>query len=465
MQWRMAFKEDSKELRSILASHVGTISLLLMTQSINSISAAEEDRITLAREVENSILENRKILQGVEDKVDVSINNQGRTKVQLHYQAVDLDNLKINAELSNSQLKDQRIIVQDVQSVVSSVRDQNNSIFSAITKILDVITSGAVSLQEIARQIVKIFELLTKFTIEMRIMMTELLQLFSSLRSILQQFQSSLPLKINLPILQFTDALGQTMALPYHICESWTTFKKILSVIFIDRPGKLRVDSGQYVIMQARGGMILTEAIWKHGLKQNDHLLMSIELDDSFSTREDDCPFPSCGALTIVGELKNGGRICPQCFRWIHKYPYEPFKQLPVWLPNEVLENSDGSLLSSLFEGFEEPRNDEPNRTEESEDIELYRQVHAKEITFASALSYIDNVKVYFAKYPVIYRQFLELMHEFRHNNTISTADVFQRIKLLFHGHPELIQAFCYFLPLTSRDWKRKITKTQNQIS
>lgn len=56
MQWRMMYKDDVVELRSILGSHVATINLLLMTQTVRSITMAENKRAKVACGLEKKIM-------------------------------------------------------------------------------------------------------------------------------------------------------------------------------------------------------------------------------------------------------------------------------------------------------------------------------------------------------------------------------------------------------------------------
>jgi len=67
------YKEDAEQLRSTLGSHVATINLLLITQTVGSISAAENDRERLACELQTKILAHRRLLEDVKGKVEVSL--------------------------------------------------------------------------------------------------------------------------------------------------------------------------------------------------------------------------------------------------------------------------------------------------------------------------------------------------------------------------------------------------------
>jgi hypothetical protein len=82
--------------------------------------------------------------------------------------------------------------------------------------------------------------------------MAELMRLFASLHTILRRLENCLPMRACLPIVQFTDTLGETMALPYQLCRQWGTFYQLLLVVFANKQGEARVDMGKFLIMSIR---------------------------------------------------------------------------------------------------------------------------------------------------------------------------------------------------------------------
>jgi hypothetical protein len=126
--------------------------------------------------------------------------------------------------------------------------------------------------------------------------MAELLRQFVSLHNVLRRIESNLPSRVDLPIIQFTDALGKTMPLPYELCQKWATFRELLRVVFINKSGSARVETEQYFIMYAQGGRLLREASWQHTIKRDDHLSMSMILSE-LSARQGRCPFPAVWRL------------------------------------------------------------------------------------------------------------------------------------------------------------------------
>jgi len=231
-----------------------------MTQTVGSIFAAKNDRERLACRLESKILAHRRLLEGVQEQVEQSIRLQVETNSHLQTHSVILESLEHDADQTKSQLQEQQVLIEDVQAMLSKTREETPSILDAATNTLTIATSGVMNLRLIDQQHSKMFELCTKFTTEMRAAMTELTRMFFGLQAILRRLELTLPMRIGLPILQFTDALGETMALPYQLCQQWSTFKELLGVIFINKPGQARVEIGQYMIMNAGGGRLLKEA-------------------------------------------------------------------------------------------------------------------------------------------------------------------------------------------------------------
>ncbi|KAL4069818.1 hypothetical protein V8B97DRAFT_2104708 [Scleroderma yunnanense] len=67
-------------------------------------------------------------------------------------------------------------------------------------------------------------------------------------------------------------------------------------------------------------------------------------------------------------------------------------------------------------------------------------------LNVTDALTYLDAVKVQFQDKPDVYNNFLDIMKDFK-SEVIDTPGVIERVSMLFHGNPALIQGFNTFLP------------------
>jgi hypothetical protein len=370
MQFKVMFKEDVKQLRSALGSHVATINLLLMTQAVASISAAEEDRDRLASGLESKILAHRRLLEDTNERIGMSLERQQEIKTQLQDQSSVLDELGKKADKTRQQLSSQEASIEEIQTIASHTQEKTKSILVMVTEVLSFVTSGIIHLRQITKQLQIMIRVCATFTVEMRIAMSKVMELFCSIQTTLQQIDRNLPVRISLPTVQFTTALGETMTLPYQLCQQWATFTELLGVIFLDKPGKSRVDMGKYLIMNSRGGRLLDKGSWQHAVKQDDQLFMSMVLDE-LAVGAGHCPFPTCQASTDGVEIKNGGRTCRKCDRWSLLTPQKR-NLLPDGSSSQALRINP--RRTGMLADTDSISSSDPSK----EDIELYRQIHVQ---------------------------------------------------------------------------------------
>jgi hypothetical protein len=111
MQFNMIYKDEIKELRSILGSRVAVINLLLMTQTVRSIIVAENEREQIACGLESKILAHKRLLEGVKSHVEVSIGNQLEMKIHLQDQTALLESLGGKTDNANEHLENQEAVL------------------------------------------------------------------------------------------------------------------------------------------------------------------------------------------------------------------------------------------------------------------------------------------------------------------------------------------------------------------
>jgi hypothetical protein len=375
IQWRLAYKDEVKALRTKLGSHIATISLLLMTQAVSSITTAEHDRAEAACGLQEKILAYRRLLEDVHTGVDSSLAHQLETKGQLERQADAIDALDRKADQTIQQLRDEHNLIQEVKSMALTTEECTRSVLAITIGTLSQATRGLLTLRDIAIQLYNLVAMITKFTVEMQESIASLMRQFARIHSILNTLQRSLATRICPPIVQFTDALGETLALPYQMCLRWKTFRLMLNAIFEGRPGKSRVERGNFLIMHATGGRRLLEDSWNHAIKDGDHLQMSIVLDDFFA-EQDFCPFPSCKASLLNAEASNGRKTCPQCSRCVLWTKTEsPSDVAEATRSMNYFNDGDSDEKYTDKETSAEEDSQKPLEEHIAEDIELYRNI------------------------------------------------------------------------------------------
>jgi hypothetical protein len=304
MQFRVMFRDDVEQLRSILASHVATLNLLLQIHTLAFVSAAEEDRVSSASSLENKILAQRQMLETIDGNIGTSLRRQHKIKASLQAQHSVLVALDHKVGSTVDQLHDQQLLIQDTQTLIKQVEERTIALSTTMTGVTSLVALGVTHLRQILRQVHNMLQVCAAISADIRFIKSELFVMFSNLLSMLRQIDHKLPTQLCLPIVQFTTALGDTIALPYELCQQWSVFTKLIEVVFEDRPGKARVDSGLYSIMNARGGRLLKEDSWKHAVKAHDHLSMSIWLNE-VAVKADTCPF-SNARISPIFEASGG---------------------------------------------------------------------------------------------------------------------------------------------------------------
>ncbi|KAH7923892.1 hypothetical protein BV22DRAFT_1035800 [Leucogyrophana mollusca] len=138
----------------------------------------------------------------------------------------------------------------------------------------------------------------------------------------------------------------------------------------------------------------------------------------------------------------------------------ETAEAIPPALPNIISSDSPSAAarLSSqppsprMSSRTPKPATPRPRTAEEGEGAAFTGPgVHKpsempRPLNVTDALSYLDAVKVQFQDKPDVYNHFLDIMKDFK-SEVIDTPGVIDRVSMLFHGNPYLIQGFNTFLP------------------
>jgi hypothetical protein len=185
MQWRLAYKDEVKALRTTLGSHVATISLLLITQAVLSITTAEHDRAEATCGLQEKILQYRRLFKDVQTRVDLLLAHQLEAKGQLERQADTMDILDRKANQTVQQLRNEHNLIQEVKSMASTTEERTRSVLAIATYTLSQATQGLLTLRDIAMQLYNLAATITKFTVEIQESIALLIHQFARIYSIL----------------------------------------------------------------------------------------------------------------------------------------------------------------------------------------------------------------------------------------------------------------------------------------
>jgi hypothetical protein len=253
LQWSTKYKEDVKELRAKLAPNITTITILLMTQTLDTLSKAESDRLEIARELKRQLssqdtcladlkqttlniattqakLKARSASKAVDQdqqlcylqsKFDELLKNDNTHNLHLHDQDTILVDIRENAITINSHTRETHEIASAIHQGLTETQGIAGSVLSVALKIMSTVTAGISNLREITELISQMMRLTTRFTIEMREMVGKLLQVFRDIQIQLTQLERFIPRQIDLPVVRFRDAFNETRSLLYDLSRQW----------------------------------------------------------------------------------------------------------------------------------------------------------------------------------------------------------------------------------------------------
>lgn len=347
--WSAKYKDEAKALRARLAPNLATITVLLMTQTVDSLSTAGSNSVRSVQQMNHSFYVNSRTLaalknstdrveatqhilasgqsqfsatalkqdqnlQTLKSKADELIQKNASHSGQLREQTTILKAIQENSVTMESQTRNSLALTTSISEDVSTIKLSIPSILGRTLDLLNTVAYALSSLQDITNLMHRMIELMTRFTVEMRETMAKLLRAFWEIQKQLARLETLMHRRICPPTVIFRDAFNVMRSFPYDLSREWRTFQGLVTVAFTGRQGLQRVNMGQYSVTNSRLGQRLNPAFWSNAIEPGDELSMIMILDD-IEAEEGFCPYKSCGASTAgVAETRNG-KICPNCFR------------------------------------------------------------------------------------------------------------------------------------------------------
>ena len=258
LQWSIKYKEDVEELRARLTPNVATITVLLMTQTVDTLSKAKSDRFGIARHLRRKLSFQRTSLTHLKQtalNIEAELTNlaAGGTAQDQEFSSLQLkaDELLKDSIAHELHLNNQDAILEDIRDSGNAINAQTRETHAVATAIhqsvagtqatatfvlglaLDItiaITAGISKMQEITKLIAQMITLTTRFTVEMRETMRILLQAFWDTQARLARLERFLPRQIDLPVVRFRDAFNEMRSLPYDLSRQWQVSMETLDV-------------------------------------------------------------------------------------------------------------------------------------------------------------------------------------------------------------------------------------------
>jgi ubiquitin C len=423
LRWSMKYKDEAKALRAKLAPNLTTITVLLMAQSVDSLSNTELDRVKLVQEMNDRVSSQSRILTALKDSTHRIANGQDslatgqshltataikqdrdlqtlKSKanellksnathgVQLHHQTTILTEVHENSVTIKAQTHESLALATSIHQDVAEIKASTPSILGRALDLLDAVTAGISKMHDITTLLHQMISLTSRFEVEMRETMGKLLQAFWVIQGQLARLESFMCRRICLPTVVFRDAFNVMRSFPYDLSREWPTFQGLVAVAFTGRQGLHRVNMGQYFVTSVRMGRRLNPTFWSNAIEPGDELSMTMILGD-IEAEEGFCPYKSCGVSTASVASTGGGKICPNCFRFaaISQKKEVSLRSRDGHKASEschesVIQESDLELIPAESANVEEIREVGPPRPSlpqlefsEEEDIELYYSI------------------------------------------------------------------------------------------
>ena len=193
----MKYKDEVKSLRDKLAPNVATITVLLVTQTIETLSNADLDQaqslnyklsfqhsalsdiqqktsrsaVTQLRlEANQSSLFNTITAQGqnlctLTSKANELLENSVAFKSDLDHQAAVLEDIQKNGNTIRSRIQESKILTASVREDTAKIKAAIPSILGRVLGLMRIVTAGFSKLQDITSLISQLIQLTTQFTI------------------------------------------------------------------------------------------------------------------------------------------------------------------------------------------------------------------------------------------------------------------------------------------------------------
>ena len=265
LQWSIKYKEDVEELRARLTPNVATITVLLMTQTVDALSKAESDRFEIARHLRRKFSFQRTSLthlrqttlnistaqvrleaeltnlaaggtaqdqefSSLQLKADELLKDSIAHELHLNNQDAILEDIRDSGNAINAQTRETHAVATAIHQSVAGTQATATFVLGLALDIMIAITAGISKMQDITKLIAQMITLTTRFTVEMRETMRRLLQEFWDTQTRLARLERFLPRQIDLPVVRFRDAFNEMRSLPYDLSRQWHVSMENLDV-------------------------------------------------------------------------------------------------------------------------------------------------------------------------------------------------------------------------------------------
>ncbi|KAF6752320.1 hypothetical protein DFP72DRAFT_1047354 [Ephemerocybe angulata] len=143
---------------------------------------------------------------------------------------------------------------------------------------------------------------------------------YDELRRAVAEIRRSIPAIVrhsNENALVLTDALGETLTVPWSFVPTYEELNRLLVNHFRGKLGEKRVAEGRYCIGRAEGpdnGLVVKDKDWKSIRDQHEQLVMSMLIEQKWEWDSGEIRMcPKCGRTELGTYVDQGWRVCRRC--------------------------------------------------------------------------------------------------------------------------------------------------------
>ncbi|KAJ8131166.1 hypothetical protein O1611_g2461 [Lasiodiplodia mahajangana] len=287
LHWSVIERHDVDGLRAILTSEILAINTLLTMmewRSLQSQKSVSQEYLTqlrtLIRTTNDAATEIKQFL------IDCKLASENLQDLIISGNVTQAQQIQILTAIE-SKTGETRKAVNDlsqwhqqytagVKSAVDNVSTQIVRLFSFTAYMEDWIRK----IVQYCKDIIAMVDRNTQILLTLHSMMTRLSVLLN--RS-----------GVSLPILEFENPFGHTLALPYQLCDTWDGLNRLLLCMFFNKPGLKLVELGRFLITNTNTNRIIKPTLWSASIAPGDRVFMSMVLE----------------------RIGHKGKLCPRCHR------------------------------------------------------------------------------------------------------------------------------------------------------
>ncbi|KAI9771581.1 MAG: hypothetical protein M1835_006403 [Candelina submexicana] len=207
-------KKEVGELRAVVVSQILAINTLLNAQHWECLQALETRQGANARALESLISTTTAFAQ----RMDLCLRDKDdlQNKIQ---QVIDLVTTDRQEDQGHRQAMNRKITTS--RSLVRTLSRRCKSSLATVRRIQKNTSKALKGTSRLAAKLDQGLRMIFSYSAEILAAIQRNMQMLLELSAMIKTLQRWLPKHIDLPIIRFDDALGNTMALPLQMCSEW----------------------------------------------------------------------------------------------------------------------------------------------------------------------------------------------------------------------------------------------------